>query len=122
MPDYTLLHTSLLIADVARSEAFYRDLLGFSPLERAPLPYPGLWFGLTEGRQLHLLCLPGSELNGFADRPGGRDRHSAFGTRDLADLRMRLDVAGVPYTLSQSGRAALFCRDPDNNALEFIQY
>jgi glyoxylase I family protein len=32
----------------------------------------------------------------------------------------RLNQAGVTYTLSQSGRRALFCRDPDGNALEFI--
>jgi len=29
--------------------------------------------------------------------------------------------AGVAFTLSQSGRSALFCRDPDGNALEFVQ-
>jgi glyoxylase I family protein len=31
-----------------------------------------------------------------------------------------LDGARIAYTLSRSGRAALFCRDPDGNALEFI--
>jgi len=28
---------------------------------------------------------------------------------------------GVPYTLSRSGRPAIFTRDPDANALEFTQ-
>jgi glyoxylase I family protein len=36
-------------------------------------------------------------------------------------LMKRLDAAGVTYTLSQSGRRALFCRDPDDNALEFVE-
>jgi len=27
---------------------------------------------------------------------------------------------GVKYTTSKSGRAALFCRDPDMNTLEFV--
>ena len=32
----------------------------------------------------------------------------------------RLDTAGVAYTASLSGRAALFCRDPDANTFEFV--
>jgi glyoxylase I family protein len=39
----------------------------------------------------------------------------------LAPLCARLDVAGIPYTLSRSGRRAIFCRDPDGNALELIE-
>lgn len=49
---------------------------------------------------------------------GGRDRHVAFTIRDLAPLKGRLDKADVNYTMSKSGRAALFCRDLDGNALE----
>ncbi|MDP1620434.1 MAG: glyoxalase, partial [bacterium] len=40
---------------------------------------------------------------------------------DIAQLKARLDNAGVAYTTSQSGRSALFCRDPDGNALEFVE-
>jgi glyoxylase I family protein len=32
-----------------------------------------------------------------------------------------LCFAGIPYTLSRSGRPAIFTRDPDANALEFTQ-
>lgn len=49
---------------------------------------------------------------------GGRDRHVAFAIQDLGPLKMRLDNAGVTYTMSKSGRAALFCRDLDGNAFE----
>jgi glyoxylase I family protein len=35
-------------------------------------------------------------------------------------LKARFDAAGVRYTASRSGRAALFCRDPDDNTLEFV--
>jgi catechol 2,3-dioxygenase-like lactoylglutathione lyase family enzyme len=48
------------------------------------------------------------------------DSHVALGVSDLDELIKKLDAAGVSYTLSQSGRRALFCRDPDDNALEFI--
>jgi glyoxylase I family protein len=36
-------------------------------------------------------------------------------------LRQDLEQAGIAYTLSISGRKALFCRDRDGNALEFIE-
>jgi hypothetical protein len=39
----------------------------------------------------------------------------------MAALKSRLDAAGVKYTASKSGRAALFCRDPDANTLEFVE-
>ena len=71
---------------------------------------------------------PADSLDGVAQpeaglsRPahGGRDRHVALAVSDLAKLVERLDLAEIAYTLSQSGRHALFCRDPDGNALEFI--
>ena len=36
-------------------------------------------------------------------------------------VRFALDSAGVDYSMSRSGRRALFCRDPDGNGLEFIE-
>jgi glyoxylase I family protein len=58
-----------------------------------------------------------------AGRPahGGRDRHIALAVNHLTGLKQVLDQAGVAYTLSHSGRPALFCRDPDGNAIELIQ-
>jgi len=57
------------------------------------------------------------------DRPqhGGRDRHLAFKVTDLGVLIRRLEATGIPFSLSRSGRRALFCRDPDANALEFVE-
>jgi glyoxylase I family protein len=40
---------------------------------------------------------------------------------NIAALRADLDNANHPYTLSISGRKALFCRDFDGNTLEFIE-
>ncbi|MGF1643020.1 MAG: VOC family protein, partial [Thiotrichales bacterium] len=52
----------------------------------------------------------------------GRDRHTALWVRDLAELQERLVAAGIPFTRSQSGRDAVFCRDPDGNGVELIQF
>ena len=113
-------HASLIVADTERSLAFYRDLLGLSVEPARPeLGYPGAWLNLGS-QQIHLLELPNPDP--VTDRPehGGRDRHLAFRVADHDQLRQRLDHAGIPYTASRSGRKALFCRDPDGNALEFI--
>jgi glyoxylase I family protein len=68
-----------------------------------------------------LLELPSIDPSTSRPAHGGRDRHCAFTIQNLDALRARLDTTGVTYTLSKSGRRALFCRDPDGNALEFIE-
>jgi glyoxylase I family protein len=114
-------HVSVLVADTERALAFYCDVLGLPvDSQRPDLGYPGAW--LTIGaQQIHLLELPSPDPVTGRPAYGGRDRHCAFTLHELDGLRRRLDVAGISYTLSKSGRCALFCRDPDGNALEFIE-
>lgn len=114
-------HVSVLVADTDRALRFYRDTLGLGVDPARPdLGYPGAW--LTVGtQQLHLLELPSVDPTTGRPAHGGRDRHCAFTIQNLDALRARLDIARVTYTLSKSGRRALFCRDPDGNALEFIE-
>ena len=88
-----ILHTTFLTADLGRARAFYEGVLGLLPNPEAGLVRPA---------------------------HGGRDRHVALAVSDFAKLIARLNQAAVTYTLSKSGRRALFCRDPDQNALEFI--
>ncbi len=113
-------HASLLVADTGRALSFYRDLLGLETLPRPDLGYPGAWLAIGR-HQLHLLELPNPDPVAGRPRHGGRDRHLALVVDDLDDLAERLERAGVAHTRSRSGRRALFCRDPDGNALEFIE-
>lgn len=114
-------HASLIVADTDRALDFYCGLLGLQRDDSRPdLGYPGAWLNLGR-QQIHLLELPNPDpLQG---RPvhGGRDRHLAFRVRSLDSLVVELEKAGIDYSLSRSGRRALFCRDPDRNALEFIE-
>lgn len=114
-------HASLMVADTARSLAFYCGVLGLTTDETRPdLGYPGAWLWVGT-RQIHLIELPNPD--GVSGRPlhVGRDRHTALLIADLHDLRTALDREAIAYTLSRSGRRALFCRDPDGNGLEFIE-
>ncbi len=116
-----LLHAGLLVADLDRARHFYEGVLGLAPCVRPGLPYPGAWYELGGGQQLHLMRLPNPDAGIARPEHGGRDRHIALGVREMAALKARLDAGGVMYTVSQSGRAALFCRDPDGNTLEFVE-
>ena len=114
-------HVSVLVADTRRALGFYRDLLGLEVDPYRPdLGYPGAWLATGDGRQIHLLELPNPDP--VAGRPGhvGRDRHLALVVDDLAAVEQVLRSAGVAYTRSRSGRAALFCRDPDGNGIELV--
>ena len=113
-------HVSLLVADVVRARHFYEQVLGLVPSPLRPvMSFDGVWYDLN-GVQLHLLCLPNPEAGLARPLYGGRDRHVAFRVQNLDALCLRLQAHGVAYTLSQSGRQALFCRDPDDNALEIM--
>lgn len=114
-------HASLIVADTARALDFYRGILGLVPIaERPALGFPGAWLRVG-GRQIHLLELPNPDPVQGRPAHGGRDRHLALIAPDLGVLRARLDAAGIPYTESRSGRPALFCRDPDGNAIELME-
>ncbi len=113
-------HASLLCGDLERARAFYEGVLGLRPDPARPvLGFDGVWYALA-AQQLHLLALPNPEQGLQRPEHGGRDRHLAFVVADVAALEARLVSAGIRFTRSQSGRRALFCRDPDQNALEFI--
>jgi len=114
-------HASLLVRDIDISLGFYRDLLGLSQDSKRPdLGYPGAWLQ-AGNQQIHLMELPNPDpLEGRPDH-GGRDRHIALAVSDIEQISKRLTAAGLPFTLSRSGRKALFCRDPDENALEFVE-
>jgi glyoxylase I family protein len=116
-----LLHAGLLVSDLARAKAFYESVLGLQRHPRPELPYPGEWYDLGGGQQLHLMQLDNPDAGSVRPEHGGRDRHIALGVRNMAGLKSRLDAAGVKYTASKSGRAALFCRDPDANTIELVE-
>lgn len=114
-------HASFLIADLDRALDFYHGVLGMAIVpDRPELGYPGVWLQIQQ-QQIHLLQLPNPDPVEGRPQHGGRDRHVAFGISELDSLVARLKTAGIAYTLSRSGRRALFCRDPDGNALEFVE-
>ena len=113
-------HVSFVVSDTNRSLAFYRDLLGLEvDTARPDLGYPGAWLWVGD-QQIHLLEMPNPDPVRGRPQHGGRDRHLALMANDIDSLEKGLERAGIAFTRSRSGRAAIFCRDPDGNALELV--
>lgn len=115
-------HVSVLVADTGHALEFYRDILGMGVDHSRPeLAYPGAFLNIGDGRQIHLIELPNPDPVEGRPAHGGRDRHTALRIRSLDRMIARLEAANIAFTLSSSGRRALFCRDFDGNAYEFIE-
>lgn len=114
-------HCSLIVADTAKALEFYTDILGLKVDESRPdLGYRGAWLQVADS-QIHLLELPNPDPLDNRPAHGGRDRHLALRVTDLHAVIQRLELAGIIYSKSKSGRAALFCRDFDENAIELVE-
>ncbi len=114
-------HASYIVADIEQAKHFYHEILGLEIEHSRPeLSFDGLWLNINEHQQIHLLCIDNPDS---IKRPehGGRDRHTAFKVQYLSRIQEQLDKHNIAYTISQSGRQALFCRDPDGNTLELMQ-
>ncbi len=90
--------------------------------QRPDMAFEGAWLDIGT-QQIHLLKLPRTEFYPPSGAPGhaGRDRHLAIFVRDIDTISNSLQEHQIAFTMSRSGRQALFCRDPDGNGLEFIQ-
>lgn len=118
-----LLHATFLVIDLNRARTFYEQILGLVPDSKRPeMSFPGVWYNVGLNQQIHLMQLPNPEAGLQRPAYGGRDRHIALSVNNLNALMQKLDSASIIYTISMSGRPALFCRDPDDNALEFIEH
>ena len=116
----SLNHASFIVADVSLSLTFYCDVLGLQAVERPDLGFPGAWLQLGT-QQIHLLELHNPDPISGRPQHGGRDRHIALNALALGPIQDALNKAGIVYTMSISGRRALFCRDFDGNTVEIIE-
>ncbi|MDD5405015.1 MAG: VOC family protein [Sulfuricella sp.] len=114
------LHASFLVSDLASARSFYEGVLGLVPSSLRPdMAFEGVWYEIG-AQQIHLLALPNPDLISGRPGHGGRDRHIALAVDDMEQMKRALEQAGIPYSMSRSGRPALFCRDPDGNAVELV--
>lgn len=109
-------HVTVIITDVERSRAFYRDVLGLR--EVAPpdtFDFVVLWFEFG-GQFVHLLLKPEAD----AISP----RHFALHVADTAAARDHCRQFGlaIEETVAIPGADRFFIRDPDGNRIELIHW
>lgn len=123
----TLSHVALVVSDLERSVAFYRDVIGFQVFrdqsndERAPRV-----FGTAGGLTLELLRARAP----IADIAGGRIHQTglfgfAFSVENLDAACAALHASGVVKVAqpkSISGARLLYVPDPDGNYFELIEF
>ncbi len=112
---------SLAVGDVARSRAFYGDLLGLPEIERPDFGIPGVWYQAGE-IQLHLIETPqGVDVGSRPTGPNPIACHSAFEIEDYAATLERLRAEGIEVRETGAEVGQLFLQDPDGNVIELIQ-
>ncbi len=99
-----------------RARAYFGGMLGLEELEK-PVALEGrggVWFGLPDGRQIHL---------GVEEpfRPNQK-AHPAFGCTALEDLALRLGEDGyaVRWDGALAARRRFYADDPFGNRIEFL--
>jgi len=116
----TLHHVSLLVQDTEKSVDFYQQILKLERITRPDWEYPGAWFQIGN-QQMHLIELSNPDPISGRPKHGGHDRHVAFTVGNIDLIVKELDENNVGYSLSRSGRRALFFRDLDANAIEIFE-
>jgi catechol 2,3-dioxygenase-like lactoylglutathione lyase family enzyme len=109
-------HFTVLSHDLARTKAFYMDLLGLTEGYRPDLGFPGAW--LYSGDQAVLHIIAGRAL---PPDPRGVLDHMAFTAIDLPATARKLQAAGIEYDLrrqNQSGTWQMFFFDPSGARVE----
>ena len=125
-------HVSLPVRDLARSRAFYEDVIGLRPLPRPPFDFAGAWYALGSTQQLHLIdaaASPAPTLRG--ERPvDARDVHFAVRVSSYAEAAAHLRALGYAPDAADparrtrespagaSGFMQLFLLDPDGHVIE----
>jgi glyoxylase I family protein len=106
-------HASVRISDLARSRAFYEDILGLETTPRPDLGMPGAWYEVG-GAQLHLI-----QQQKMFDDIDPTDPHIAFAVESVEAVKGMLEARGIRYL--HFGGPQLWIRDPDGNVVELCQ-
>jgi len=129
-------HVTVLVGNAKDALRYYTDILGMEEEPESSSSSSSMAVVRVGETLIHLLESPNPDpiavdpsYDMSAPPPGyvakgrpvhaGRDRHVAITLNNLSPLKESLESNNVPFTMSASGRQALFCRDDYGNGWEF---
>jgi glyoxylase I family protein len=128
MSGLTLHHVALIVTDLERSAAFYREVLDLPSMPRPPFETEGMWLACGP-LQLHLIVYPAGSFR--TENLDSDDLHFALRTDDFEGVVARLVQHGFREDASDddpkrivvrrdsvAGFAQLYVLDPDRNVIE----
>lgn len=115
-------HVSILVKNAEISLQFYKRILGLTIVKRPDLEFAGYWLDIGAGQTIHLMELDNPYQKTIKPSHGGRDMHFALQVDSVAEYIEILKVAGIKYSISKSGRKAIFLWDIDNNVIELFEF
>lgn len=116
MKHHRLDHVALLVTDLERSVAYYRDVLGLTTIERPAFDFPGAWFRLGTDQELHLIV---GRAEDAQTRSGAN--HFALLVDDIDAARRTLEERGAVIVTRQirpDGAHQIYLEDPDGHTIE----
>jgi len=113
-------HVSFAVRDLARSLAFYQDVLGLQPVLRPDLGIPGAWLQAGDS-QVHLLEVPAG-FEGGTPPPllNPIAGHAAFAIDDYDAALATLEHHGLSVLALGAEAGQMWVKDPDGHIIELI--
>ncbi len=124
-PPHGISEVILVVQDVARSLAFYRDVVGLRVDNEGNAKFAWLWAG-PPGLEQRIGITAGPLSFGAAHVKG--PQHFAFGTEDarIEELKAALERQGVevegPVEFRFWNARSIYFSDPDGNRVEFCGF
>ena len=112
-------HFALHVSDLEKSIQFYQEILCLKQIDRPAFDFPGAWFQLGPGQELHLIASDAESAEAIPNQG-----HTALRVQDIAQAGAHLKAKGVEFRGPKprpDGIPQIFLRDPDGHVIELTQ-
>ena len=112
-------HIAIPVKDLEKSLKFYGEQLGLPQIRRPDFRFPGAWFRIGDGQELHLIEQVDGEWNTSL-----KSKHFALRVADIRRPQEKLERMALHYSGPKQrldGAWQIFVQDPDGHFIEFCQ-